>query len=76
ENEILNSLKEAISRYGTEHVDIIVDYNNEDKPMINIMYHSRHNSFGISKSYNIDDLNLDILEDICDDLDIGFCNYI
>ena len=73
---IVNQLKEAISKYGTEHIDLIVDYNNKDEEIARILYHSSSNSFGIGDSYSIRYLDLEELEDLCDKLDIGFDNYL
>ena len=42
--KIKNAVEEALSKYDIENVDIV---KNQENGMIDIMYHSRHNSFSI-----------------------------
>lgn len=46
-------LREAITQYGDDHIDIAV-YEGEDK--VYGFYHSRHNSFGVTDDYSLTQL--------------------
>ena len=68
---IKNAVEEALSKYDTENVDIVKD---EENGMVDIMYHSRHNSFSIVDGVcEVDDLSESDIDKIADYYDIGYC---
>ena len=68
---IKNAIESALSKYDAENVDIVQD---EENGMVDIMYHSRHNSFPIvSNVCESDGLSESDVNQIADDYDIGYC---
>lgn len=70
---VLNNLKSelisAILKYSSSSVDLVKDFDN------NIMYgiyHSKKNSFPVTKDYAINLLPDDCIEQFCNELDIGY----
>lgn len=71
-NEKIQKIKEAIelalSKYNTSEVDIV-----KDIEYIDIMYHSRHNSFPIVSNVCLcGDLTEKDISEIADTYDIGY----
>lgn len=68
-NNIKNAVEKALSKYDTENVDII-----KCDGVVDIMYHSRHNSFSIiSNVCTSRGLSEADIEKIADNYDIGYC---
>lgn len=73
---IINTIVKAEERYGSDSIDVIIDYDNNDKPKIFVMYHDRHNSFAVD-AFDYNSLINEVeLKSLCDDLDLGFDNYL
>lgn len=73
---VFNAIFDAEEDYGAEYVDVIVDYDNEDKEKIFIMYHDRHNSYAIKTFDFTEHIDIQKVNDLCDYLDLGFDNYL
>lgn len=70
-NKIKDAVVNALSKYSTDNVDIV---RNEESGMINIIYHSRHNSFDIvSNVCDLDGLSELDIDVIAEYYDIGYC---
>lgn len=70
-NKIKDAVKVALSKYDIENVDIV---KNEENGIIDIMYHSRHNSFPIVDNVcSSDNLLESDIGKIADCYDIGYC---
>lgn len=68
---IKNAVEEALKQYDPENVDIIRNYETE---FIDIMYHSRHNSFGITNDVcSYEGLSESDIDTIADCYSIGYC---
>ena len=68
---IENAVENALSKYDTENVDIV---KNEENGVVDIIYHSRHNSFSIvSNVCMVDGLSETDIDKIADYYDIGYC---
>ena len=68
---IKNAVETALSQYGADNVDMI---KNEENGVIDIMYHSRHNSFPIvSNVCTSSGLSEFDVSNIADYYDIGYC---
>lgn len=73
---IIESIIKAEEKYGYEYIDVIIDYDNNDMPKVFVMYHDKHNSFAVN-TFDYNSLINEIeLETLCDDLDLGFDNYL
>lgn len=60
-NRCLEKAVEAIERYGKDSIELNIDYSNDDDFKGVIMFHSKHNSFGVCE---LDvDLNNDEIKD-------------
>ena len=71
------ALVDAINQYGEDHVDLWIHNpcnKNNYNAALTIMYHSRHNSFQIGSCIDaiLEDSDIDRLEKMCDNLNIGF----
>lgn len=67
----------AVSRYGDDHVDINLNWKNEAESedlIFDIIYHSRHNSFGIEVDIPITNIQYNWVEELANALNIGFNN--
>lgn len=68
---IKTAVEEALEKYGPENVDII---KNQETGLIDIMYHSRHNSFGIITDVcSCEDLSETDIDTIANCYSIGYC---
>ena len=68
---IKNAIENALSKYSAENVDIS---KNEENGMIDIIYHSRHNSFPIASNVcTSGGLSESDINKIADDYGIGYC---
>ena len=68
---IENAVEIALSKYDTENIDIV---KNEENGVVDIIYHSRHNSFSIvSNVCMADGLSETDIDKIADYYDIGYC---
>lgn len=69
--QIKVAVENALSQYDTDNVDIV---KNEESGTIDIMYHSRHNSFSIIDDVCASDgLSESDIDKIADYYDIGYC---
>ena len=67
---VIEAVHRALEQYNSENVDVVLD---EDTGMLDIVYHSRHNSFGIESDVaNVDDVDLSELEVELDELNVGY----
>ena len=73
---ISNAIVNAKDRYGSDFVDVIIDYDNDDNEKIFIMYHDRHNSFAIDTFDYTEYTSAKDIEVLCYLLDLGFDNYL
>lgn len=64
-NEFKEELKQAISKYGKDHIDIIFHFS--ELEMFG-SYHSKNNSFPVTENYSID---VDEAMKIAKELDIA-----
>lgn len=60
---IMDEMAVAICKYGDDHVELSIC---EEEDEFCIMYHSRHNSFGIGETYKVSDYGIDALIKTCD----------
>ena len=68
---IKNAVENALSKYDEENVDIVKD---EENGMVDIIYHSRHNSFPIVRDVcSSDGLSESDIDKIANYYDIGYC---
>jgi len=66
---IKQAVERALSKYDTENVDI-----GKENGQVEIVYHSRHNSFGIESNIcSARGLQEKDISDIADIYDIGYC---
>ena len=73
---IINTIIEAEEKYGSNFIDVIIDYDNNDIPKVFVMYHDRHNSFAVN-TFDYNSLINEVeLETLCNDLDLRFDNYL
>ena len=73
---IINTIIKAEKKYGSNFIDVIIDCDNNEEPKIFIMYHDKHNSFAVD-TFNYDSsVNENKLKTLCDDLNLGFDNYL
>lgn len=64
-------LKTAISKYGDENVDIILD---TDTSLYNIMYHSKNNSFAYCEGFASDYITSKVAQELSDKYCCGYCD--
>ena len=71
-NEIvIAAAKDALCQYSAENVDVVRD---EETNMLDVIYHSRHNSFAIQSGVACcDEVDFTELENELDDLGVGYC---
>lgn len=62
-------IETAIGTYGKDHIDILYS----ETYGICGMYHSRKNSFGVTKIYGTAIASKEEIQDYCESLDIGYC---
>ena len=68
---IENAVENALLKYDTENVDIVKD---EESDTVDIVYHSRYNSFSIiSNVCAADGLSETDIDKIADCYSIGYC---
>lgn len=68
---IKNAVEVALSQYDTENIDIV---KSETNSAVDIMYHSRHNSFPIvSNVCTSSGLSESDVDKIAEYYDIGYC---
>ena len=64
-------IEDALSEYSSDNIDIAED---EMTGNIDILYHSNNNSFAIvSNICKADDIDIDIIKNLSDKYDIGYC---
>lgn len=69
-DKVVLAVKNALCEYDSSNVDVVL---NEETEMLDIVYHSRHNSFGIA--YDIahcDEVDFNRLEIELNELDVGY----
>ena len=70
---IEKSIMIALCKYSEDNVDIM---KNEENNMIDIMYHSRHNSFPIiSNICSAEDLTEEDIEKLVNSYNIGYAGF-
>ena len=74
--DIIQTIIEAEREYGYDYVDVIIDYNFKEEEKVFVMYHDSLNSFAIKVFDYSEEINVDIIEDLCDYLDLGFDNNL
>ncbi len=76
--DIIQAIIDAEKEYGYNHVDVIIDYNHKEEEKVFIMYHDSHNSFTIKVFDYSEEVKVkeDVIENLCDYLDLGFDNYL
>lgn len=68
---IQNAVESALLQYDAENVDIVKD---EVNGMVDIVYHSKHNSFAIvSDVCESDGLSVSDIDNVAERYDIGYC---
>ena len=68
---IINTVYEILEQYSSDNVDVVRD---EETNMLNIIYHSRHNSFPIETNVaKFDDVDIEELEKELDNCNVGHC---
>ena len=76
ELHIKRLLEAAVSRYGSEYVDLNLEsIEGQDEPVLSIIYHSPQNSFGIHSGLSTQGINFKHMDRLADALDIGFNDY-
>jgi hypothetical protein len=73
---VIESIIKAEEKYGCEHIDVIIDYNNNDEEKVFVMYHDKHNSFAVNTFDYNSSVDEDKIKGLCDDLNLGFDNYL
>ena len=69
-------LRAAISRYGVDHVDLNLESIEDcEEPVLSIIYHSKHNSFGIESNLSTKNINFRNMDRLADQLNISFNDY-
>lgn len=71
-NTILTAVKKALEKYPPDNVDVVLD---EETNSLDVVYHSRHNSFPIvSNLYDVDEnaFTKEELERELDKLNVGY----
>ena len=70
-NKVIKAVDNALHEYPTEYVDVVRD---EETDMLNVMYHSWHNSFAIFEDVaHIDNVDMDRLGKYIDFIGVGYC---
>ena len=70
-DKIKKAIENALLKYDTENVDIVKA---EETDTVDIMYHSRHNSFPIiSNVCSANGLSETDIEKISREYDVGYC---
>ena len=68
---VIEAVYRALDKYSSDNVDVI---RNEETNMLDVFYHSRHNSFSIESNVaSFDDVNIRELKEELDCLDVGYC---
>ena len=67
---VVEAVKRALEKYDASNVDVVLD---EESNTLNVIYHSKHNSFDI-ESYVADAKNIDFdeLEILLEEFDVGY----
>ena len=69
-NEIINCVKDALTRYGSDNVCVTVD---EENDQVVVAFHSSNDGFPIHETgISPDDVNRQYLRDGLDVLDVGY----
>jgi len=71
-NTILSAVKKALEKYPPDNVDVVLD---EETNSLDVVYHSRHNSFPIASNlYDVDEnaFTKEELERELDKLNVGY----
>ena len=68
---VIEAVERALCKYSSANVDVM---RNEETNALDVIYHSRHNSFSIESNvaYFNDFNNIHELEFALDDLDVGY----
>lgn len=68
---IKNAIESALDKYNTDNIDLV---RNNSTGMIDLVYHSRHNSFSIVKNLcPADSVTESHVQEIADYYAIGWC---
>jgi len=68
--EILEEMSNHVSEYEDNHVDLVIE---NQKNVAYIMYHSRHDSFGLSEVFNLEGIDKKELEKRAEAQDFSVC---
>jgi len=67
---VIEAVKRALNKYDSGNIDVIL---NDESNMLDIVYHSRHNSFDIESDIaNVNDIDLRQLESALEEYDVGY----
>lgn len=67
---VVEAVRRALDKYDSGNVDVIL---NEESNMLDIVYHSRHNSFDIESDVtSANDIDLRQLELALEEYDVGY----
>ena len=67
---VIEAVHRALDKYSSENVDVVL---NEETEMLDVIYHSRHNSFGIESNVaSVENINLRELENELESLNVGW----
>ena len=67
---VVEAVRRALDKYDSGNVDVIL---NEENNMLDIVYHSRNNSFNIESDVaNANDIDLRQLELALEEYDVGY----
>ena len=68
---VLDAVDQALGKYSSDNVDVV---HNEETEMLDVVYHSKNNSFTIESGIAYtDEIDLDELENELDKLNVGHC---
>lgn len=68
---VLDAVDQALGKYSSDNVDVVC---NEETEMLDIIYHSKNNSFAIESGIAyIDEIDLDDLESELNKLNVCLC---
>ena len=67
---VIEAVKKALDKYDSGNVDVVL---NEESNMLDVVYHSKHNSFDIvSDVVSANDIDLRQLELALEEYDVGY----
>lgn len=67
---VIEAVKKALDKYDSGNVDVVL---NEESNMLDVVYHSRHNSFDIASNVvSVNDIDLRQLELALEEYNVGY----